>query len=158
MNEKGNIEYKVFVEVLQKNQDLLKEEPMFKVSIIPSYLKQLRLSKNISLRKVAEKTGLSDTYISLIESGKRPLPRLETLEKICDVYGIKLLELFTMYETGKTLTILDELNEKFPIDVKKLVENYSKLNAENKRMLNTFLSFLLEHALTEQQEPHEGYI
>jgi len=158
MNINANNEYKVFVEVLEKNQFLLKKQPSFKISVIPSYLKELRLSKGISLRKVAEKTGLSDTYISLIESGKRPLPRLETLEKICDIYEIRLLELFTMYEISKAWEILDNINEKFPIDVKKLVENYSKLNAENKRMLNTFLSFLLEHDLTEQEDPGEGYI
>jgi len=157
MNEKGNKEYKIFIEVLEKNDLILKEQPLHKISFIPSYLKDLRLSKGISLRKVSEKTGLSDTYISLIESGKRPLPRLETLEKICDVYDIKLLELLTMYEISKALIVLNDINEKFPINVKKLVENYSKLNAENKRMLDTFLSFLLEHDLTEQQDPYEGY-
>ena len=54
--------------------------------------------------------------------------------------------------------LLDDINDKIPIDIKKLVEKYSKLNAENKRMLKTFLSFLLEHDLTEQEEPPEDYI
>ena len=158
MNINTNNEYKVFVEVLQKNQFLLKGKPMHEISFIPTYLKDLRLSKNISLKKVGEKTGLSDTYISLIESGKRPLPRLEMLEKICDVYDIKLLELLTMYDISKALRILDDINDKIPIDIKKLVEKYSKLNAENKRMLKTFLSFISEHNLTEQEEPPEDYI
>ena len=156
MSKENNNEYKIFAEVLERNQDLLKGKPIFKAKFIPDYLKRLRLSKDISLRKVAEKTGLSDTYISLIESGKRPLPRLETLEKICDAYGINLLELITMDEIGKTLILLHEINEKFPIDVKKLVENYSKLNAENKRVLNMFLAFLLQQNLTEQPDPYEG--
>lgn len=130
----------------------MEKDPKFKLNIIPSYLRELRLHKNISLKKVAEKTGLSDTYISLIESGKRPLPRLEILEKICDIYDIKLLELLTMYDMGKALTILSNINEKFPIDIKKVVEKYSKLNAKNKEMLNIFLDFLLEHDITEQEE------
>ncbi|GAG61454.1 unnamed protein product, partial [marine sediment metagenome] len=61
----------------------------------------------------------------------------------------KLLELFTMYEIEKSFRLLNNLNEEFPIDVKKLITNYSKLNAKNKKMIDEFTSFLLAHELTE---------
>lgn len=40
-----------------------------------------RKEKNFSLRLFAEKTGVSFSYLSSIESGQRQAPRYETLKK-----------------------------------------------------------------------------
>lgn len=46
-------------------------------------IKVTRVSKNLTLHKLAELSGLSQSYLSMIESGKRD-PNLSILEKIAD--------------------------------------------------------------------------
>src|SRR5688572_30588042 len=50
-----------------------------------SLLKEIRRSRNISQRDLAEKVGCDFTYISKIENDRLPAPAVETIEKICDV-------------------------------------------------------------------------
>lgn len=56
---------------------------------LAEYLKIMRESRNMKLREVAEKTGLSTSYLSDLERG-RTLPSIETLEKLAAYYGMKL--------------------------------------------------------------------
>lgn len=50
-------------------------------------LKALRKERNISMRQLGEKIGMSHAYISQIESGERRCS-LKTLEKIADFFSI----------------------------------------------------------------------
>jgi len=56
---------------------------------IRKYRKQAGLRQN----QLAEKVGLSDKYIQLIESGERK-PSLRTVYKISRALGVKVQELF----------------------------------------------------------------
>lgn len=56
---------------------------------LAEYLKVMRESRNMKLREVAEKTGLSVSYLSDLERG-RTFPSIETLEKLAACYGMKL--------------------------------------------------------------------
>jgi len=47
-----------------------------------TYLKNIRKEKNLSMRKVEELTGISQAYLSQIESGKRGTPTPNILKKL----------------------------------------------------------------------------
>jgi transcriptional regulator with XRE-family HTH domain len=48
-------------------------------------LRELRRSKSISQRSLAEKVGVDFSYISKIENDRLPPPAADTIVKICDV-------------------------------------------------------------------------
>lgn len=50
-------------------------------------LHQLREEKNISIRELMRKTGISNSYLSQLETGKRPRPSQEIIAKIGKVLG-----------------------------------------------------------------------
>lgn len=52
-------------------------------------LKLLRSEARLSMRKVAEAVGLSDTYIAHVETGRIDL-REDTLKRLLKVYGTQL--------------------------------------------------------------------
>jgi XRE family transcriptional regulator of biofilm formation len=65
-------------------------------------LKKIRESKGLSVREVAERIDVHFTYISKIERGQ--IPSVEKLNKLCNLYGISLPELF-----GKNIDVPEEL-------------------------------------------------
>ncbi|WFF72970.1 helix-turn-helix transcriptional regulator [Proteiniclasticum sp. QWL-01] len=60
---------------------------------IGANIKSIRQHKNISQRKLAERAGISNTYLSDIEVG-RTNPSLKTLEKIAAALEMEIKELF----------------------------------------------------------------
>jgi len=53
-----------------------------------TYLKSLRDSKAISLRDVEEKSGISNAFLSQLESGKVKQPSPIVLHKLAELYGV----------------------------------------------------------------------
>jgi HTH-type transcriptional regulator, competence development regulator len=45
-------------------------------------LRQLRKEKGLSIRKLSELSGVAHSYLSQVETGKRGIPKVDTLEKI----------------------------------------------------------------------------
>ncbi|WP_048129514.1 helix-turn-helix domain-containing protein [Methanosarcina lacustris] len=70
----------------------MKDEELFGILI-----RDIRKNKFISQEKLAEKTGLDRSFISLIERGKR-VPTLTTICKLSKALGIKASELLKLYE------------------------------------------------------------
>ena len=52
------------------------------------YLRTLRLEKRYSLREVEDLSGVSNSYLGLIERGQRPVPGAEILKKLAPVYDV----------------------------------------------------------------------
>ena len=63
------------------------------MSEIGAIIKDIRLEKKISQRKLAELAGISNTYLSDIEVG-RTNPSLKTLGKIADALEIHIKDFF----------------------------------------------------------------
>lgn len=63
-----------------------------------SYLKELRIEKDIPQIDVAVAIGRQRTYLSELESGKHN-PTVDTLRLLCDYYDIQLSGLFLAVET-----------------------------------------------------------
>lgn len=57
------------------------------------YLRNLREQRKLSLRDVAAKTGMSYSYLTQIEHGRRKAPGAELLKKLAPVYGVPVRDL-----------------------------------------------------------------
>jgi len=49
-----------------------------------SFIKDLRVKRDMNLVQLSEKSGISTAQISRIENGKRKTPRPETLKQLAD--------------------------------------------------------------------------
>lgn len=58
-----------------------------------SKLKLLRIEKGISLSKLSEQTGISKSYLSLIERNIQNNPSIDILEKLAETLEIEIEEL-----------------------------------------------------------------
>lgn len=76
-----------------------------KTLLIGEKLKNLRKSKNLTTSQVAEKIGISQSYISRFENN-RAVPDVDMLNAILEVYNVSLSEFF---DEGKDL--LPELQD-----------------------------------------------
>ena len=79
------------------------------------YLRKLREAQRWSLRQVAAKTGVSVSYITQIENGKRNAPGPEILKKLAPVYQVSVRELLKaagyMEDVQEVRAVLSEEEE-----------------------------------------------
>ncbi len=59
-------------------------------------LKEFRLKNDWSQRKLAQKSGVSNTEISRIEKGERTKPSLDVIKKLSQAFGITVDELLSL--------------------------------------------------------------
>ena len=59
------------------------------------YLRTLRLEKRYSLREVEELSGVSNSYLGLIERGQRPIPGADILKKLAPVFDVPVRDLLS---------------------------------------------------------------
>jgi transcriptional regulator with XRE-family HTH domain len=57
------------------------------------YLRNLRIEKRYSLREVEQMSGVSNSYLGLIERGQRPIPGADILKKLAPVYDVPVRDL-----------------------------------------------------------------
>lgn len=57
---------------------------------------ELRVKSKMSYSEIAEKTGLTATYIHLLAKGKRTNPSLEVMQRISQALGAKVEKVFKM--------------------------------------------------------------
>ncbi len=56
-------------------------------------LRQLRLSKGMTVVRLGEATGLSQAYISSLENGSRQSPTLKTIRRLAEALSVPVEEL-----------------------------------------------------------------
>lgn len=71
---------------------------------LKDHLRELRKSNKLTLRNLAEATGLSVSYMSDIERG-RTSPSLKTLEALAEALGVSVTVLLTGVETVNTVDV-----------------------------------------------------
>ena len=79
--------------------------------MIGQRIRECRLSKNISMKKLAALTGLQVSHLSKIENDKLT-PTLATLEKICNALKIDIKDFYKDNEDtveSFTIRLVDEL-------------------------------------------------
>ena len=57
------------------------------------YLRTLRLEKRYSLRELEELSGVSNSYLGLIERGQRPVPGADILKKLAPVLDVPVRDI-----------------------------------------------------------------
>ena len=57
-------------------------------------MREIRISQNMTLEELAEKTGISIGYLSHLERGTRINPSINLMDKISHVLGKTILEVF----------------------------------------------------------------
>jgi transcriptional regulator with XRE-family HTH domain len=81
------------------------------------YLRSLRVEKRLSLREVEEKSGVSNSYLGLIERGQRPVPGADILKKLAPVYDVPVRDLLLaagyLKDEGVSLSEDDEVEMAF---------------------------------------------
>jgi transcriptional regulator with XRE-family HTH domain len=56
-------------------------------------IKTLRQKKGLSQKALAEQVGVTDAYITMLESGKRKNPSLDILKKLAKALDVPVTEL-----------------------------------------------------------------
>jgi transcriptional regulator with XRE-family HTH domain len=81
------------------------------------YLRNLRVEKRLSLREVEQQSGVSNSYLGLIERGQRPTPGAEILKKLAPVYDVPIRDLLMaagyLKDESGSLTENDEVEMAF---------------------------------------------
>jgi transcriptional regulator with XRE-family HTH domain len=81
-----------------------------------------RTQKGMTKTKLAELAGMSLSYLSLLERGKRD-PNLSTISKICDALNIPVsIFMFLASDTNDLNGISNELAEKLSLTALQLIE------------------------------------
>ena len=97
---------------------------------IGSILRERRIRKGLSQRDLASETGITQTFLSLVEHGKR-IPSYDVLQRIAEVLGENAAHL--EQEAGSAdLDTIVELNRL----LKRLI------GSGNKKKLNRLLEFI----------------
>lgn len=95
-------------------------------------LKSLREDKNLSQYRLAKKSGVSQSFLSTLESDQKT-PTIDTLEKLCNALGINLAEFFDTPCTDipdHLVLLVEEGRYLSPTQVEKLVDFLASLRKE----------------------------
>ena len=87
-------------------------------------IEELRFQRGWSMYELAQEAGITQSTLTSIMSRGNP-PKIETLQSICDAFGITLAQFFIEEET---LEVLSK-------DEKKLLSLYRKLSDEKQSAL-----------------------
>ena len=101
--EKTNPSYEVIQKIANALSvpmvDFYKEEPP--KNILGYNIKRLRKEKNITLKDLEEKTGITNSYISAIENGRKINPSQEKLEMLANALNVNLIDFYFEKKTSK---------------------------------------------------------
>ena len=87
------------------------------------FLKDLRIRKGLKLREVEESTGVSNSYLSQVETGKRNPPHPDILKKLAKVYEVSVKELmekagYLEEQEQQSVSEQEEVNRVFDFVIK----------------------------------------
>jgi len=83
------------------------------LSELGMYLRSLREKAGLTLREVEDRAGVSNAYLSLLESGKRPAPHPNILKRLSTVYEESLETLMRM---AGYLDVTEQDNERLRVE------------------------------------------
>ncbi len=122
-------------------------------------LRNARQEKELSLKELARRTGLSPSYLNEIEKGKK-YPREDKISLISGALGLKDEELIST-SLNKELSFISKVLEKnlmqgIPFDVLGIpAQNLFELIAQRPKQVETLVGTLLDLSRTYHIEAHE---
>lgn len=87
---------------------------------IGKVIRAARLEKDLNQSELAQRSGISNAYLSQIESGKQE-PSLETIEKICQVLDTPAYILF--FKAVEEEKVKDPEKKRFIREIKKAMRD-----------------------------------
>lgn len=94
-------------------------------------INQLRKSRNWSIYKLAEESGITQSTLSNMFS-RKTMPSISTLKQLCDAFGISLSEFF------------DYESKDFSKEESLLISKYKKLSEQEKIIVQNLLDSILK--------------
>lgn len=110
--------------------------------MIGDNIKNTRLSKGMSAKTLSELTGLTQAYLSMLESNKRKNPSTDALQSIADALGVSVNDLLDNGPSGNVV-VPEEYTDKY-IVTKKDKEQYAR------EMKKANEAFFLDDELSEE--------
>ena len=102
-------------------------------NIVAERIKELCAKKNMSQYELAKKAGMTQSSIStLLNEGN--VPRITTLEKVCNGFGITLAQFFTM--DGQYPDLSEEQI--------KVLDTWEKLSVKEKAAIEKIVSSIID--------------
>ncbi len=119
-------------------------------------LRAIRSSRNLTIKDVASKAGISSSLLSQIERN-RISPSLDTLLQILEVYGVPPDKFFKDYETASRVEIVRKDDRKI---YRRKGFKYETLCGESQARGNhSFNAFFLELAPGQKRgDPNDGHL
>lgn len=105
-----------------------------KLDSIGKYIRKYRNTKKLRQEDLAEKTGLSVTYIGMVERGEK-VPSLETFISIANALGV-----------SADMLLADEINNGYEIKNSILNEKLSKLSPEDRNKIYDVIDTMINHS------------
>ncbi|MBZ4661987.1 MAG: Cupin 2, conserved barrel domain protein [Thermotoga sp.] len=116
-------------------------------------LRKLRLSKGLTQEELAERTDLSRSFISQLESDKTS-PSIDTLERILEALGTDLKHFFSDVEEER---VVFKKEERVPVyDEPEGVKSEILMSGVEDKEIDPILVTLEPGAQTEEESYHEG--
>jgi transcriptional regulator with XRE-family HTH domain len=97
------------------------------------YIRSLREQQNLTLRQVEEKTGISNSYLSQMENGRR-VPSPEYVGKLASAYGVPVGDLLKHTERYKPFES-DIWRKDYSFEVDETYKQIMKQDSEDNRTL-----------------------
>lgn len=101
---------------------------------IGKYIRQYREAKHMTQEALAEKAGLSVTYIGMIERGEK-LPKLETFVSIAN-----------SLEVSSDMLLSDVLTTGYEVKNSLLAEKLNNINADDRELIYDVVDVMLKHS------------
>ncbi|WP_010676446.1 helix-turn-helix domain-containing protein [Bacillus timonensis] len=113
-------------------------------------LRKLRKEKGFSIRKLSELSGVAHSYLSQVETGKRGIPKVETLEKIATGLNIPSIDLIKA--TGYISTFANVFSDKTQEYSEKVDEIYDEKQFELDSLLASDHHIFFKDRLLSKEE------
>lgn len=102
-------------------------------------LKKVRLNLCLSIRKAAERSRISNPYLSQLESGNFPSPSPRVLLKLAEAYNFSYLTLM------KTAGYLPDIQETIPVIEAEFLSLIKDLSKKEKEEVLNYAKFVRSH-------------
>lgn len=95
-------------------------------------LRQMRISKGLTMKQLGEMTDVTESTIGMIETGKRK-PSFELLLKLCEVFDCSADEL--IYDNKKTATGIGDGNDPISEKDRRFIQWFHSLSPEKQKAI-----------------------
>lgn len=121
--------------------------------VIGEIIKKARMEKGLSLRELARKSGVSQPYLSQLESGQNNNPTLEVLIKLADALGITLKEMLIEAELIESDEKTEKENKVFKVnvDVSDALKGLKAIQREARKATKVLKGLEIQKQMTEQK-------